>query len=204
MNKASLLRIILLINSYALLTACSPIKLPESNQYKLEAFSIQHPVKHKTNISLLISQPEALAGNQTEEMHYVQRPFESNAFVHNTWVSSPAHMLYPLIIQSLQNTGFFYAVASGPFVDKADYRVDTQLITLQQNFLVKPSVIEFVAKVMLTHINDNRVVASRIISQNITCPTDTPYGGVVAANKAAKAFTATLTTFVINAVNKDS
>ena len=203
-NKASLLRIILLICAQCCLTACSPIKVPESNQYKLEAFSAQKLIEHKTKISILISQPEALAGNQTEQMRYVQRPFESTAFVHNAWISAPAYMLYPLIIQSLQNTGFFYAVASGPFVDKADYRVDTQLITLQQNFLAKPSVIEFVAKVMLTHINDNRVVASRIISERITCPTDTPYGGVVAANRAAKAFTAQMSTFVINAVKHDS
>ena len=104
----------------------------------------------------------------------------------------------------MQHSHYFYAVASGPDADKVDYRVDTQLIQLQQNFLTKPSVVELVANVVLTHISDNRVVSSRIISERVTCPEDTPYGGVIAANKAAFAFTAKLTDFVIRQVKHDS
>lgn len=197
-------KIVLALCAPFILTACSPIKIPVSNQYKLDAFSTPKHVKHKTNISLLISQPEAMAGCQTEQMHYIEKPYELSAFVHNAWISAPANMLYPLIMQSLQNTGFFQAIASGVYVDHADYRVDTQLIELQQNFLEKPSVVELVAKVMLTHIEDNRLVASRIISQRVPCPTDTPYGGVIAANQATKAFTANLSEFVITHVKQDS
>ena len=113
-------------------------------------------------------------------------------------------MIYPLIVESLQNTGYFFAVASGPYLEKADYRLDTQLIALHQNFLKNPSVIDFVAKVMVTHIEDNRVVASRIFSQHIRCPTDTPYGGVIAANKATQEFTAHLSEFVITEIKQDS
>lgn len=45
----------------------------------------------------------------------------------------------------------FYAVASGPYVEKADYRLDTQVIALQQNFLPKPSVIELVVSCINTY-----------------------------------------------------
>ncbi len=204
MNKARLLRSSLFLCTLVGVVACSPIKIPESNQYKLDAFSSQKLIKNKTNTSILISQPEAMAGNQTEQMHYIKKPYELSSFVHNAWISSPANMLYPLIIQSLQKTGYFFAVASGPYVDKADYRLDTQVIALQQNFLVKPSATELVVKAMVTHIDDNRVIASRVISQRIPCPTDTPYGGVIAANKAVQALTANLSLFVINAVKHDS
>ena len=206
MNYVTLL---LLLCAQLILTACSPIKIPASNQYTLDAVSAQDLVKsktitkHKTNTSILVSLPEGLAGYQTDQMHYVQKPFELDTFVHNSWVSSPANMLYPLITQSLQKTGYFHAVASGPYVDKANYRLDTQIITLHQNFLVKPSVMELVVKVMLTHIEDLRVVSSLVISEHVSCPTDTPYGGVIAANKAAQRFTKHLSAFVIAKVEQD-
>ena len=195
--------IVILFSAQFILAACSPIKTQISNQFKLESFSTQKISKKKTLGSMLISQPEAMAGSQTEQMHYVQKPYELSTFAHNAWISSPANMLYPLIMQSIQKSGYFFAVASGPYVDKADYRLDTQLIELQQNFLPKPSVIVLVAKIMLTHIADNRVVASRIISQRINCPTDTPYGGVIAANKATQAFTSILSEFVVTQVKQD-
>ena len=203
MNKSNYLGLTLILSIQLMLTACSPIKTLDSNQYTLGAFSDKKLVKYKTKTSILVSQPEAMAGNQTEQMHYIQKPFELSTFVHNSWVSTPANMLYPLITQSLQKTGYFFAVASGPYLDKADYRLDTQLIALRQNFLEKPSTVELVAKVMLTHIEDNRVVSSRVISQRVSCIKDTPYGGVLAANKATQAFTASVSEFVIAQVKQD-
>ena len=192
------------MTAVVILTACSPIKVPVNNQYALESFSSAKTTNHKTRVSILVSPTEALSGNQTEQMHYIKKPFELEAFVHNAWISSPANMIYPLITQSLQNTGYFAAVVSGPYVDRADYRLDTQVIALHQNFLVKPSVVEFVVKVMLSHIADNRVISSRVISERISCTTDTPYGGVLAANKATQAFTAKVSKFIIAAVQKDT
>lgn len=200
LNKQS---IAIIAGVQLLLSACSPIKLPASTQYNLNAFSSQKWGNQKTSRSILVSQPEAMAGYQTDQMHYISKPFELNTFAYSTWVSTPATMLYPLIVQSLQRTGYFYAVVSGPYVDKADYRLDTQLIALQQNFLTKPSTMELVAKVMLTHIDDNRVVASRIIRNRVPCPADTPYGGVIAANKATQLFTASVSRFVVDHVKQD-
>lgn len=201
MNKVS---IVIVLCAQVILTACSPIKTPASYQYTLEAFNTKKLSAKKTALSILISQPEAVAGYQTEQMLYIQKPYEITAFVHNTWISSPANMLYPLIIQSIQKTGYFYAVTSGPYVEKADYRLDTQLIALQQNFLPKPSVIELVVKVVLTHITDNRVVSSRIINERINCPMETPYGGVIAANRATQAFTTDLSKFIVDQVSRDN
>ncbi len=200
MNKIT---VAILLSTPFILTSCSPIKMPVSNQYKLATFSAKTFIKQKTTTSILVSQPEAMAGYQTDQMYYIQKPFELNSFTHNAWISPPANMIYPLIMQSLQKSGYFNAVASGPFVDKSDYRLDTQLILLQQNFLLKPSAIDFVAKILLTHIADNRVIASRIFSEHVNCPSDTPYGGVIAANKATEAFTAALSNFVVDEVSQD-
>ncbi len=193
----------LLLSACWTIIACSPIQNAISDQYKLETFSAKKKAVKQTSRSLLISQPDAIAGYQTEQMLYIDKPFELSNFAHSAWISSPANMLYPLITQSLQHSHYFYAVASGPNADKTDYRLDTQLIELQQNFLTKPSVVELVANVVLTHIEDNRVVSSLIIRERVTCLEDTPYGGVVAANRATSAFTARLTDFVIERVGRD-
>ncbi len=139
-----------------------------------------------------------MAGHQTDQMLYVKKPYQIEAFVKNEWVSPPAEMLYPLLVQSLQRSGYFYAVASSLYNVEADYRLDTQLLNLEQNFLKKPSAMDVTVKIVLTRVADNKVIASRIISQHIACPMDTPYGGVIAANKATLQLTATVTNFVIS------
>lgn len=183
------------------LTACS-VQSPIKNQYQLDCYSNKRLAsKHK--ISLLISQPDAVVNYQTEQMLYVTKPYTLNAFVHNAWANPPAQMLFPLLIKTMQESNFFYAVSSTPYADRADYRLDTQLIDLHQNFLVKPSVLEFEVKSVVTHLEDNRVVASRIFKLCIPCPQETPYGGVIAANQAVKRWTARLTTFVISEIKHD-
>lgn len=179
------------------LVACSPIKPAISNQYKLSTFSNKQWSPRPGNESILITQPEAVTGYQTEQMLYVKKPYEISTFAHNAWIGAPADMLFPLILQSIQRSGYFYAVASSPTADQTDYRLDTQLIELQQNFLKKPVEIHLVAKVVLTHVSDNRTVASRVISERVPCPMESPYGGVLAANQAVERFTAEVTRFVI-------
>lgn len=193
----NLLRMGSLSTILALLFSCSALKTPLSNQYQLSTFGIMQKASKPLPITLLVSAPEAMAGYQTEQMLYINKPFKVQAFAKNSWTSPPAEMLYPLLVQSVQNTGFFYAVASSPYSAQADYRLDTQLLTLQQNFLTKPSVLEFSAKIVLTKLNDSKVVASRLITLKIPCPSDTPYGGVLAANQASKKFTEEAVHFVI-------
>jgi cholesterol transport system auxiliary component len=193
----------LLLTLTFLLSSCTPIKAPVNNSYKLQSYAVHPLSKHKTSLSILVSQPEAVAGYQTEQMLYVLKPYEITSFAHNAWISAPSSMLFPLIAQSLQKTGYFYAVGAGPYVDKTDYRIDTQLIELQQNFIKKPSVIEMTANATLTHIADARVIASRVFKYRIPCPTNTPYGGVLAANQATREFTANLSSFVVREVEQD-
>ncbi len=187
----------------ATLSACSPVKTTATNQYKLDAYSSKVYSTKATRRSVLITVPEASGGYENNDMLYVQKPYELNSFVHNAWVTAPANMLSALMLQSLQRSGLFYAVATGPNSDHTDYRLDTLLLELQQNFLTKPSTLEFSAKVVLTHVSDNRVIASKIFRQSVKCPQNTPYGGVIAANQATTRFTADLTEFVNAGISRD-
>lgn len=195
--------IILLGMAMIPLMGCSPVKTLATNEYQLSAFSIKQFTSRPKALTLMVSPPEAVAGYQTEEMLYTIKPYQVEAFAKNEWTSPPADMLYPLLVQSLQRTGYFYAVATSPYNGEADYRLDTQLINLAQNFLKKPSVIDFTVKVVLTRVRDNKVIASRIFYQHVPCPADTPYGGVIAANKASLQFTAMVANFVISYIKHD-
>ncbi|QRN02890.1 hypothetical protein GH742_02835 [Legionella sp. MW5194] len=185
-----------------LLGGCS-VKQSVTNQYKLDAYSQKQYGRPAGRVSILVTAPEAVSGYDTSQMVYVKKPFEVLPFVHNAWIEPPADMLFPLISQSLQRSGYFYAVATSPISDKTDYRLDTQLIELEQNFLTCPSTMAFVAKAVLTRINDNQVLASRDFRFKIPCPADTPYGGVMAANQITVQFTAELTEFIVSHIRHD-
>jgi len=185
-----------------LLDGCTPVQMPITNQYQLAAYSQTSSTK-TLHRSILISQPEAIAGYQTEQMLYIKKRYQLTAFAQNAWISPPAYMLYPLLIQSFQQSGAFSAVASSPYADVVDYRLDTQILAIEQNFLVKPSVFNLSLKVVVTQIKNNRVLASRIFNEHIRCKADTPYGGVLAANQATLKMTQRIKDFAIKYIEND-
>ena len=174
--------------------------MPVTNQYQISGYSNKQLVSHPSPNTLLVTSPEAVAGYQTEAMLYVKKPYQLETFTKNAWVDPPASMLYPLLVQSIQRTGYFRAVSSSPYTQGADYRLDTQLLNLEQNFLKKPSSLELSLKLVLTRVSDNKIIASRIINQNLPCLMDTPYGGVLAANKASLLSTEAVARFVVSSI----
>ena len=193
------MKTIVLIASLFLLTACSAIKNPIVNHYKLTSYS-SSKAAHTSPTTLLVTPTAALEGYETDQMRYSTRPFTLSSYTKNNWLSPPAGMLYPLLIQSLQRSHYFSAVGSGTYFSKTTYRLDTQLIEIQQNFIKKPSVLELKVKAVLTRVEDNQIIASKTFNQDVTCPQNSPYGGVIAANQATFRLTKDLTNFVINSV----
>lgn len=182
--------------SFMLLTACTPVKTLTTHQYKLESYD--RAASHKRlPYSLLISQPEAMVGYQTEQMMYIQKPYQLSAFSENAWVGPPANMLFPLLVQSFQASHAFKAIASSPFADKVDYRLDTQILAMEQNFLTKPSTYVMTIKAVLTKVSNNQTLSSKVFTIRKRCSQDTPYGGVLAANQATITLTQRIREFVI-------
>ncbi len=184
-------------------SSCTPIKSTINNQYTLTLTQPKAYQKVHLPYALLITKPEAMAGYRTEQMLYIKKRFSLSPFAKNAWSNPPADMLYPLLVQRFQDSHAFRAISSSPYADKADYRLDTQLIELHQNFLSKKSTLRFVAKITVTRIHDNRVLASRLLEQNIPCSSNTPYGGVIAANQASSIFVNKALDFVIQQVRAD-
>jgi cholesterol transport system auxiliary component len=186
------------------LTACSPIKSPISHQYLLNAYSDTKLARSPSHVSILVTPTEAVSGYQTKQMQYSTESFALNSFSKNGWKSPPAAMIYPLLVQSLQHSGYFFAVGSGAYLSKTVYRLDTQLLKLQQNFIQCPSVLELKVKAVLTVVENNQIVASKIFNEEIPCSQASPYGGVLAANQATLQLTKRLTQFVIQHARQDN
>lgn len=174
-----------------------------THQYTITEYRTQHVSTHTAPLpSLFISAPEAITGFQTDQMLYRKFPFQTATYVHNGWSSAPAEMLYPLIIQSFQDSHAFRVVGSGTHAEISHYRLDTQLIELIQNYDKKPSQIELKVKAMISNTITAQIISSKVFRIYSVCPSDTPYGGVIAANRAAAQLTQQLTQYTITVVKR--
>jgi len=183
-----------------LLSACnplSPVKLKPVSEYTItNTQSVLIPKHSKTRLTLLISQMVASSGYQSPGMVYVEVPYKLKMYANHRWVAPPAEMLMVLLAQQLRATGYFHAVVTPPFSGVANYRLDTQLLALQQEFLQPVSSIRLVMRVSLVSSSSNRVVASRRFQVRVSAPKNNPYDGVLATNKAARILCQRIAKFV--------
>lgn len=187
----------------ALLTGCATLRPPRVAApvvYVLNALPPNNGVTHgRGRLVLAVSAPRAQAGFDTARMVYVRRRYEIEYFAKNRWVEPPAHMLAPLLVQALEQTGDFAAVVSWPSAVPTNLRLDTELTELQQDFRTHPSRVELGLRAQLTDLHDGRVLATRRFLEVEPAPSDNPYGGVVAANRAARRLLAQLVQFCARA-----
>lgn len=136
--------------------------------------------------TLVVSAPRAAAGFDSSRMIYVRQAHKLEYFAHNEWIDTPARMLSPLIIAALENAGAFRAVVQAAGSAGGELRLDTEVLTLQQEFIRQPSRVRFTLRAQLVEDAGRRVVASREFEAVVAAPSDDPYGGVTAANQAVR------------------
>jgi len=130
-----------------------------------------------------VAPPGARPGFDGPRMAYVTRPYELQFFARHQWVDAPARMLAPLLADALERGGRFDAMPSGERVASA-LRLETEVVALQQEFSAHPSQVRFTLRARLLDNVERRVLANATFEAVETAPSDDPYGGVVAANRA--------------------
>lgn len=195
--------LLLLMSLWLLLPAgCSlvggPVDIPQQKRYQLTA--INHKSIHRvTNDKiLLVTVPKASPGYDSDKMAYVRQQYLLEYFATSRWVESPAQMLVPLMVQSLQKTQAFYAVVSPPYAGLTDLRVDSDLLTLQQDFTHTPSTLQLTMRFQLIDTASQKVVATKVITVMQPANADSPYGGVVAANLATANLLQQMSSFIVH------
>lgn len=177
------------------LGACA--RTPNMKQYFFD--SIPPHMGHKfpkTFKVLLVSNPTSASPYQSRDMLYISKPYQLSQFARHAWVSSPADMLAPLLVQTLQNSGRFHAVVSSPYVGSVDLRLDTKLLALYQEFYGEQNQVVLEVEASLIDVAESRLLKSQLFCARVNTRENTPYGGVVAANAAVEEILKQIATFV--------
>jgi cholesterol transport system auxiliary component len=99
-----------------MLAGCSALRPTEAESvrtYLLEAqFDRTEQVK-SIPLVLTVSPPRAAPGYNTDRMAYIRQPHLLEYFAKNRWAESPAKMLSPLLVRSMElRTGIYYHTQS--------------------------------------------------------------------------------------------
>ena len=168
------------------LSACSlsPVKAPDVQRYRISRASLKSYRKQALDASILVSKPIANPGYQTDAMIYTKQPYHLQRFVKHKWVKPPSSMIQSMLVQSLRHSRIFRAVMTTPFVGITRYRLDTNLIELQQEFIRRPSKVRLVLQASVIDKKSRKIIASHRFGTVMTAPSEDPYGGVEATNRA--------------------
>ncbi|WP_342619396.1 ABC-type transport auxiliary lipoprotein family protein [Rhodoferax sp. GW822-FHT02A01] len=108
---------------------------------------------------ILISMPTAAPGYDSSRMVYTREAGSLESFTHSVWVDTPARMLAPLMAHALQESAAYRAVLLAPGAARADLRLDSSIVRLQQSYLQQPSQAHFSLRVTLLDNNSREVLA---------------------------------------------
>jgi len=133
---------------------------------------------------LLVSQPQAEPGFETQRMVYVKRPYELEYYAVNQWADTPVRMFTPLMVQALNRSDVWRAVIPLPSSVRGDYRLDTHGFMLQHEFFHQPSRVRVMVRTELLDLKESTILSARAFEVVENATSENPYGGVQAANRA--------------------
>ena len=149
-------------------------------------------------LTLIISPPHAASGFDSQRIVYLRETHHLEYFAHNEWIDPPARMLGPLLVSAAQQTGAFAAVVLAAGSAAGDLRLNTEMLQLQHNFQSSPSRVQLTLRAYLTDEKTRRVLAWQEFYGEAIAASDTPQGGVAAANVAVQAVLAQVGQFLLN------
>jgi len=153
----------------------------------------------KRDLLLSVRQPRAAPGFGTSAILYVREPHVLDRYATHEWAETPARMLGPLLVRSLEDADGFSAIVQDPNGLPVDLRLDAEIVFLRQNFLTRPSVVEFAMRVQLIDVRNRRMLASRYIEFAERATSDDATGGVAAANAAVARALTQVVSFCVDA-----
>ena len=144
---------------------------------------------------LVVAVPRAAPGFDSPRLVYLRQPQQLEAFALHEWVDTPARMLAPLLVRSLQASGAFSAVLLAPTTGSGSWRLETELIRLQQDFTAQPSQVRLTLRAVLLDSSTRQVIAWREFDETVPAATDDAAGGAAAAHHATQRVLAALAAF---------
>lgn len=156
------------------------------------------PPAPATAPSLLLAQTRAAAGLDSRLMAYQRQPQRTEFYAQSEWLDTPPRLLAPLLLRALEATGAFAAVLPAPAPAATRWRLDTELLRLQQQFgpggpggaggaggSTGASQVRLTLRAVLVDSASRQVLALREFDVIRPAPSDDAAGGAAAAQQAA-------------------
>lgn len=180
---------LLMLMSCAMLSGCTLIKPPAAvsmQSYVLEvpATAPAIPAPRATEAVLVVAELRSRPGYESSRMAYVKRDYALDYYANSQWADTPARMLQPLLVTTLDATGHYNAVLRAPAPVAGGLRLEVEVMRFEQVFTVQPSRMHISLRVQLIDPRRGKVLGTRTIAADIAAPTEDAYGGVRAANQA--------------------
>lgn len=173
--------------------------IPPKRTYLLQAeasASAPEATGARKCLSLRVAVPAAAPGFDTARIAYVTQPPRLDYFAYHEWVDVPARMFASMMETRLDDSGLFGTVVLGSADIRTDLRLDSDLISLRQDFNGSASTLKLVMKVKLVDVSSRALLQAQTFSYAEAAADANPEAGVEAANRAAGRFLAELATFV--------
>lgn len=171
------------------LTGCSimsPVKMGPDSGYVINA--VPHPVVRSSRHinGLLVMTPETNPVFNSTRMAFTLKPYQITYYSDSRWIEAPSDMLTPLLIQTMQQTNHFTHVISPPFGGHYEYALRTNIKSLLIDYTQRRPVLRLILSEQLMRVQSGRVIASRTFTAAEPLPARSPYGAVIAANRATE------------------
>lgn len=184
-----------LISLFIISCALSPVKTQPSARYTLDTIPQTLQVKARKG-TLLILPTEISPAYNTTQMAYTTQPYQIAYFAKHVWAETPAQMLQPLIIQTLQNTHVYRAIVTTPYTGLYDYSLNTQILEIKQDYSHAPAMLRMKLRAQLSRASGQVIATKQFIANEPIRPLN-PYGGVYAANRAIAQILRELVVFAV-------
>ena len=158
-------------------------KSQDSTSFWLKASLPAKPGYRASAPTVLVSPMRAHPGFDTPRMAYTREPNQLAYYAYNRWVEAPARLLTPLVTQALEASSAFGAVVQAPGTVHAALRLDTELVSITQDFSARPSRMHLVVRAQLADAQNQTIRASRTFSVQAVAASEDARGGAEAANQ---------------------
>jgi cholesterol transport system auxiliary component len=148
--------------------------------------------------TMSVNPPRAMAGFDSRYIVYQRSPQQLERFARSEWVDTPARMLAPLLVSTLDRSGAFHAVVLTPSAAAGDLRLDTEIVRLQQDFGAAASQVRLTLRATLVDSASRRVLQAREFDVAEPAASADTAGGVQAAQRAVLALMQQLTAFCVD------
>jgi cholesterol transport system auxiliary component len=147
--------------------------------------------------TLLVFPPQTAPVYDTMQMAYRTQPHQVAYFTEREWGETPAQMLYPLVVKTLENTHSFRAVLVPPYTGRYTSAVRTEILEMLQDFTAEPATLVLTLRIRLTDYETRQLSATKEVAVRQPMQQRTSQAGVIAANEATADALRQMASFVL-------